>query len=88
MGNCKFCEALEVHRDIYEAGNRYRETDPGLGPYMHEYTVALVIRSWFKTMGKRNAGRTTCYRYRGIGYELNFCPECGKIINKTKGAKP
>ena len=88
MKKCNFCEALEDYREVQAAGNKYRETYPGLGPYMHEYTVAIVIHSWFKALGKRSAGRSTDYRNQGLGYELNFCPECGKMINKKKGVKP
>jgi len=80
--NCKFCEALESYREIYTAGNSSL-ADPELGPYMHEYTAALVIRSWFRARGKRSAGRSTDYRHQGLGYQLNYCPECGRSLKKT-----
>ena len=73
---CAFCESLETKKEIHQQINKNRE-----GPkYLTEYSVALVERSWYKGMSKRNSGRTTDYRYRGCGYKLNFCPECGKKV--------
>ena len=75
---CKFCESLQDWSQIHEFDNlklpKEEETK-------HEYTVALVIHSWcpkYKT--KRQAGRTADYRNQGLGYELNYCPECGRKI--------
>lgn len=34
--------------------------------------------SKYKT--KRQAGRTVDYRNQGLGYKLNYCPECGRKI--------
>ena len=75
MSVCKFCEAMKANRQVEEitrswATERY-------GKYMIEYTVAIVKRSYFQKLGKRRSGRSVEFRYRGLGFELNYCPECG-----------
>ena len=78
MAECKFCENLTDYKKIE---NFWDEKDDE--PSKYEYTVALVIRSWKPSIrSKRDACRTTDYRNQGIGYKLNFCPECGR---KLKG---
>ena len=75
---CKFCESLESWKNIHEFHNQ----DITKAEKMkHEYTVALLIHSWcpkYKT--KRQASRTTDYRNQGLGYKLNYCPECGRKL--------
>lgn len=73
---CQFCESLQRYKDIRTFNNVYFK------PRIYEeYNVALVVRSWTKG-NKRTAGRTTDYRYRGIGFKLNFCPECGRRLKE------
>ena len=79
MSVCKFCEAMKVNRQIEEV-NRSWATNEDLkryGKHMIEYTVAIVKRGYFQKLGKKKSGRTLEFRYRGLGFELNFCPECG-----------
>ena len=64
---CKFCEALAENKALSWSWLK------------REWTVALVCRSWAPG-NKRHASRTTDYRYRGIGYKLNYCPECGRKL--------
>ena len=64
---CKFCKALAEDKAI------------SFSWLEREWTVALVRRSWVPG-NKRHAGRTTDYRNRGIGYKLNYCPECGRKL--------
>lgn len=72
---CEFCESLQSYRNIREFLDKERKQEHQEKIY-EEYKVALVIRSWAK--GKKStAGRVTDYRYRGCGYNLNYCPECG-----------
>lgn len=71
---CAFCEALQAYNNIRQLNNA--NSEPKL---LEEYNVALVVRCWMKG-NKRMAGRTTDYRYRGIGFKLNFCPECGRKV--------
>lgn len=79
---CAFCESLESRKHIRAIWKKHGdEFDKGL---RDEYTVALVVHTWHKDRGKRNAGRTTDYRYRGLGYKLNFCPECGRGLKRRK----
>lgn len=75
--HCEFCDRLELEKFS-------RSLDKGQKPKIYyECTVALVVRSWTKERGKRNAGRLTDYRNQGIGYKLNFCPECGKDLRRA-----
>ena len=77
---CKFCESLESWQNIHEFHNQDITKDEKM---KHEYTVALLIHTWcpkYKT--KRQASRLTDYRNKGLGYKLNYCPECGR---KLKG---
>lgn len=72
---CKFCDSLRTWKQVKSMEKDMKE----------EYKVALVIRSWNpKVRSKRHAGRTTDYRNRGIGYELNYCPECGVQLRGKK----
>ena len=84
MSVCKFCEAMKVNRQVEEI-NRTLTTDDEYkhyGKYMVEYTVAIVKRSWYQKIGKRRSGRSVEFRYRGLGFELNYCPECGQKLDK------
>jgi hypothetical protein len=76
--SCKFCESYENYRHIHAFCNKEIPKEQHM---KHEYTVALVIRSWCpKYRSKSHAARTVSYRNRGIGFELNYCPECGKKL--------
>ena len=72
---CKFCEAMKVNRQCDEIDQSPNEL--AYGKYMSEYTVAIVAHHWYSKMGKRTAGRTVYFRRMGLGYKLNYCPECG-----------
>ncbi len=81
MSECKFCKALKTHKFSARWCNKHIE-----GDYVyHEYTVALVNRSWTKAKGKRRASRSTDYRYQGMGFKLNYCPECGRELKRRRG---
>jgi hypothetical protein len=75
---------MEQHREIEAIAKSWttEQEKAQIGEYMTEYSVAIVKRSWYKKKGKRSACRTTDYKYRGVGYALNYCPECGKRIGK------
>ena len=77
---CKFCESYESWMRVEE----FDEEDERLGKRKREISVAMVIRSWYEKRGKRNSGSITDYRYRGCGYKLNYCPECGRKLNVHK----
>lgn len=76
---CAFCETLIEYKNIRAFFDHQRKEEHKEKIY-EEYTVALVVRSYVKGK-KRTAGRTTDYRNRGIGYQLNFCPECGRRLD-------
>lgn len=79
---CKFCEAMESHRRVDTILNK---NDPD---WSQRYSVAIVARSFLK--GRKGSQSTsTDYRYRGCGYALNFCPECGRqLTRKVNRHKP
>ena len=79
MNGCKFCEAMKKNRQVEEISRSWATDDElkHYGKYMVEYTVAIVKRKWYQKTGKRKTGRTVEYRYRGLGFKLNYCPECG-----------
>ena len=77
--SCRFCEAHERNKRVVDFKNSHKEYYDGEEWYQ-ELTVALVVHDWTKRQGKRTAARTTDYRYRGLGYKLNYCPECGKNL--------
>lgn len=82
MKRCKFCEAMKVNRQCLEISKSWitEEEKAILGEFMGDFSVAIVKRTWFSKRGKKHAARTTEYRYRGLGYTLNYCPECGKSL--------
>ena len=79
MSGCKFCEAFGKWKQIEEFDKEHPEFRMTKERIYREYNVALVIRSWAKGK-KATAGRTTDYRHMGIGFKLNYCPECGKKV--------
>ena len=82
MSDCDFCFSYESNKNVQE----FMKNRPDLyGNVLHDYEIncAMVTRTWIKGQPKRNGGRTTDYRYRGIGYKLNYCPECGKKLKDT-----
>lgn len=81
MSICKFCEDYEFKKVLNKELNQ-QEKDPERR-MKTEFTAALVEKCWTKRTPKGGAGKYT----RG-GYKLNYCPECGKELKKTKGTKP
>ena len=80
--SCKFCESMKIKRQIEEF-ERQHESPKDLeryGKYKTEYAVAIITRSWYSKTGKKHATRTTDYMYTGLGYKLNYCPECGREL--------
>lgn len=76
MANCVFCQRFKDQKGFENFWLRKDDE-----PSKYEYTVALVIRSWKPSIrSKRDACRITDYRNQGIGYKLNFCPECGRKL--------
>ena len=73
---CKFCEAMERYR---RANAIMKKHDPEAE---YRYSVAIVKRFFVK--GRRGClGTEADFRYRGCGYKLNFCPECGRKLTKN-----
>lgn len=83
--DCEFCLALAGHKEAAAFWRKYDKN--GIGRVKCEYNVALVIRTWDPERGKAHAGRTTDYRHRGIGFKLNFCPECGAELKRKRSRR-
>lgn len=81
MDECEFCRDYESRQSVGIFQRAHPEYYGG-GMILQEITVAMVIRSWKKGTPKSKAGRTTDYRHMGIGYRLNYCPECGKQLRR------
>ena len=67
---CSLCTALANHKETCEYYRRSSDTS------VSEYTAALVHRSY---QDDYPSGQVTQY-----GFELNFCPECGKELREKK----
>ena len=83
MTRCTFCGRLDEWREMNKL-MRQDAREAGRGDYRHEYKVVLVIRSWHADRPKRRAGRTVDFRNMGIGFELNYCPECGRYLRRRR----
>ena len=81
---CKFCESLNYEKQYARESNRNRDKEDKL---KHSYNVALIRHTWTKRKGKRKACRTVDYRNQGIGYQLNYCPECGRMLKRKMKSK-
>lgn len=86
LHRCRFCEAMKVNRNCDIITRTWITDDDRkkYGNYMKEYSVAIVKRSWYSKMGKKHAGRTVEFRRNGLGFALNYCPECGTAIMKDE----
>lgn len=73
---CKFCETMQRHE---RTDAILKQHDPDME---HRYSVAIITRIFLKGQ-KGCRGTAVDYRYRGCGYELNFCPECGRKLTKN-----
>lgn len=72
---CNFCKNLKFTKKM----NRPKcEMDRKI---RYKYSVALVTRLFVKGI-RGYSGRNVDYRNLGCGYELNYCPECGKPLKR------
>ena len=78
---CKFCEAYEWKKK-YEKATRAQYPN-----YVRRYSVALIDRIFIKGRKGGSCSTGVDYRYRGCGYQLNFCPECGKPLKRIRKKK-
>ena len=79
---CMFCEVMKIKHGVVDF-MREKQSPEELkkyGEYKTEYAVAIITRSWYSKSGKKHATRTTDYMYTGLGYKLNYCPECGREL--------
>lgn len=78
---CKFCERYEFEKKINRKLNAWNK-ERAEQTFKHAYSVAFVVHTWIHS--KRNASRLVDYRNLGRGFQLNFCPECGRRLNRRK----
>lgn len=83
MNYCEFCGTYGA-LVFSDKECRKLQIKHGEIPVYHDFTVAIVKRSFMKGR-KKLANIYEYYRMKNkIGYKLNYCPECGR---KLKGAK-
>lgn len=71
MSECVFCKSYKLSKDLDQEYNSQT--------FRYAYKVALIRHS--QKIGEREyRGRITDYNTRGIGYKLNYCPECGRKL--------
>lgn len=85
---CAFCEAIDSYRimdaiSVTNAKKRPEELEQ-YGVPKSSYSVAIVRRMWWSKIGKKGTRGSADFRRRGMGYKLNFCPECGRKISGRK----
>ena len=75
---CKFCDTMEQSNRALQSHNTSCQNSkyPKL---KQELKSALLVKSWRADEPKRNATYNT-FTHGGRGYQLNFCPECGRKI--------
>lgn len=74
---CEFCRVMEQNKNFDRIAKQH------FPDASCRYSVAIVQRTFIKGR-KGSQGRTTDYRCRGIGYKLNYCPECGAKMHGGK----
>lgn len=83
MEDCSFCKRLELAEFCADLAKKESRKN-GTERVLREYAVAFVELTWTRAQGKRSAGSLTDYRRRGLGYRLNYCPECGRRIKEPR----
>ena len=76
---CEFCDRIAMSNRVFQFWKERDEQN-----LKHEITVAIVERKWIAGTPKQNAGKLTDYRYRGLGFKLNYCPTCGRKLKKKE----
>jgi len=73
MSSCFFCEDYRRLRQYYD-----QIEDRGGGTH-HEIRVETLLISWNEIAGKHHYGTMT-HRPKPMGFDLNYCPECGRKL--------
>lgn len=83
---CKFCEKLTDLKlcDKWSNKSRTEEDKERLGRRKSDYSVAIIHWHWWEKRKKWSGGRTTVFRRQGVGFKLNYCPECGRDLRRRK----
>lgn len=78
---CDFCDRLKLSNNLFQFWKQRPEHHP---KQKQVISVAFVERSWEAGDPNKRSSRVVDYRYRGCGYKLNYCPECGRKIKKKE----
>ena len=78
---CDFCDRLKLSNNLFRFWKQRLEHQQ---KQKQVISVAFVERSWEVENPNNRFGRVVDYRYRGCGYKLNYCPECGRKINNKE----
>ena len=71
--SCDFCKYLaDLERDAD------RREDGALWLH-HDHHVLILSRAWNDYLGTAHAGEMT-HRPKAVGFEINYCPECGRKL--------
>lgn len=81
MKKCQFCESYRSHKNVHDFIRQHQEYYGEKSLLQYEICTAMVIKMW-RPGYKRRASRETDYRSQGCGYQLNYCPECGKKLKE------
>lgn len=77
---CDFCKYLS---DLERDDLRREHEAPWLH---HDYHVLILQRVWNDYTGTAHAG-TMAHRPNAVGFEINYCPECGRKIGGNNDDK-
>lgn len=72
---CRFCDEYNRIRNYNGVRKNISET------LRFEYGVVIQQITWNTIAGRAHYG-TTAYRPIPEGFEINYCPECGKKLAK------
>jgi len=82
---CEFCKDLENERECVRIiADQHKDEEAEFGRWtIIDQSVAIIIKTThIRADGSRvgTIATTTCYKDKGRGFDLNYCPECGKEI--------
>ena len=71
---CDFCAYLS---DLERDASRREDGAPWIH---HDFHALILSRSWNDYLGTAHAG-TMVHRPKAVGFEIRYCPECGRKLN-------
>lgn len=83
INKCEFCVSMVAHQNARRVLTRIDES-VGEEPMHEQYKAALVILT-YKKGHKKEAARTVDFKKNGKGFDLFYCPECGRPLHLETG---